>query len=495
MGNNAGKSSTLEQVLNRHSMKGAERDYLRNNIDALLPTGDTLLLAAIQDGHLDTVRLLLETGARVNLCDRHGDSPLSTAVRSGSEEIVQTLLDHKNIKVNISDRCGLTPLHIACIRKKPAMVEMLLEEGAESWPLPLDSSGPHPPPPVMMCLEVSDVAAMKILLDAGASPNALDQKGDTPLIKAVYKRQEEFIWLLLKYKPDLKIKNNYRNSALQYAIQLNMCDVVKALVEKGLGTNGHDPYDYRITSRERTLFMAIRNNCKRCFQVILDAGEDMFLETGDVSPLLCALDYRKNSTDQHSMHFEPPFIISSERLDTMVQEIASKGADFELVWNKAVWVSTTVDILAGREMAHIFCIRSYGFGGNLPVIQQQVAYFRALALNAADEAMSLLCYAYYTPTIEDVTVVEKRRNKRRFSANTYNPPQDQSEDNEKIAVTLEKFRTNPRSLENLCVIAIRKTISDNVIYRAPSLGLPNRLVDLVTLENAPSFATEIKLVK
>ena len=495
MGNNTGKSLRLEQVLNNHNMKEVEREHLRNNIDALLPTGDTLLLAAIQDGHLETVRVLLEAGASVNLCDRHGDSPLSTAIRSGSEEIVQTLLDHKKIKVNISDRYGMTPLHVACIRKKPALAEMLLEEGAESWPLPLEPSGPQPPPPLMLCLEVSDLATMKILLDAGASPNAVDQKGDTPLIKATYKKQEEFVWLLLRYKPDLKIKNNYGNSALQYALQLNLCDIVKALVERGFGANGHDPYDYRISSRERTLFMAIRNNCKKCFQVILDAGEDMFLETGNVSPLLCALDHRKSPTDLHLVNFEPPFIVSSEGLNTMVKEIASKGADFELVWNKAVWVSTTVDILAGREMAHIFCIRSYGFGGSLPVVQQQVAYFRALALNAADEAMSLLCYAYYNPSEEDVTVVETRRNRRRFGATTYNPPQGQSEDTEKIAVALEKFRTKPRSLENLSIISIRKTISDNVIYKAPKLGLPNRLVNLVTFENAPSFTTEIKLVK
>ena len=243
--------------------------------------------------------------------------------------------------------------------------------------------------------------------------------------------------------------------------------------------------------------MAIRNNCRKCFQILINAGEDLFLETGDVSPLLCALDHRKlpSTADLHTVNFEPPFIISSERLNVLVQEIVTNGADFEIVWNKAVWMSTTVDILAGRELAHIFCIRSYGFGGNLPVVQQRVAYFRALALNAADEAMSLLCYAYYTPSKEDVTVVETRRNRRRFAANTYNPPQGQSEDTEPLAKALEKFRSNSRSLENVCVIAIRKLISDNVLYKAPKLGLPKRLIDLVTFENAPNFATEIKLVK
>ena len=497
MGNNSGKTSKLEQMMKVHNMKGADRERFKNNIDTLLPTGDTLLFAAIQDRHIETVRFLLDAGASVNHCDKNGDSPLSTAIRSGSEEIVQTLLDHKNIKVNICDRYGLTPLHVACLRKKPNLAEMLLEEGAESWPLPLDSTKPQPSPPLMMCLEVSDLTTMKVLLDSGASPNAVDHKGDTALIKAIYNKQKDFAWLLLNYKPDLKIKNNHKNSALQYALQLNFCDIVKALVQKGLGANGHDPYDFRIKSRERALFMAIRNNCKKCFQVLIDAGEDIFLETGDVSPLLCALDHRKlpSTTDLHTINFEPPFIISSERLNVLVQEIATNGTDFEIVWNKAVWMSTTVDILAGRELAHIFCMRSYGFGGNLPVVQQRVAYFRALALNAADEAMSLLCYAYYTPSKEDVTVVETRRNRRRFAANTYNPPQAQSDDTEPLVKALENFRSNSRSLENLCVIAIRKLISHNVLYKAPKLGLPKRLIDLVTFENSPSFATEIKLVK
>ena len=214
--------------MNVHNMRGADRERFQNNIDTLLPTGDTLLLAAIQDKHLETVRFLLDAGASVNHCDKNGDSPLSTAVRSGSEEIVQTLLDHKNIKVNISDRYGLTPLHVACLRKKPILAEMLLEEGADSWPLPLDSTIPQPSPPLMMCLEVSDLTTMKVLLDSGASPNARDYKGDTALIKAIYNKQKDFAWLLLKYKPDLKIKNQYKNSALQYALQLNFCDICRS---------------------------------------------------------------------------------------------------------------------------------------------------------------------------------------------------------------------------------------------------------------------------
>ena len=54
---------------------------------------------------------------------------------------------------------------------------------------------------------------MKVLLDSGASPNAVDHKGDTALIKAIYNKQKDFAWLLLNYKPDLKIKNNHKNSA------------------------------------------------------------------------------------------------------------------------------------------------------------------------------------------------------------------------------------------------------------------------------------------
>ncbi len=496
MGNNSGKPPGSEPDVEAVAAAGEmTRRQLRNNADGLLPTGDTLLLAAVEGGHTDTVRLLLEAGASVNLCDKHGDSPLSTAVRTGSEEITQLLLEHRNIRVNIRDIYGLTPLHVACIRRKPVLVKMLLDYGAESWPLPVDSKS-HPPPPMIMSLEVSDLASMAILLDAGASPNAVDQRGDTPLIKAVYKKQMDFVWLLLKYKPDLSVKNHHGNSALQYALQMDLCDVTKALAKKGLGSNGHDPCDFRLKARERAIFLAIRNNCRTCFQVLLDAGEDIFLETDEISPLLSALDHRKLSVgvDLHTMNYEAPFIIGSERLASMVERIASQGADFRLVWNRAVWVTTTVDLLAGRELAHIFCIRCFGFGGNLPVVQQQTAYFRALALNDADEALSLLCFAYYTPSSEDVTVVQNRRSRRRFGATTYTPPQGQNERTEQIAQALETFRTNPRCLENLCVIAIRKAICDNVLYKAPMLGLPNKLKDLVTFEHPPSFSTEITLV-
>lgn len=52
------------------------------------------LFVACHNGHVKTVKLLLENGADINVCNTDGESPLLIACLNGHVEIAVLLFDH-----------------------------------------------------------------------------------------------------------------------------------------------------------------------------------------------------------------------------------------------------------------------------------------------------------------------------------------------------------------------------------------------------------------
>ncbi len=493
MGNRNSSTTTAEQPICKS--RGEPRLVGQNNINKLLPSGETLLLAAIQSGLTQSIHALINAGADVNICDRHGDSPLSSAIRYGTIDIITTLLGHPDINVNLADKFGLTPLHVACIKKRTDVAKMLLENGAQSIPQTTGYNEYKPSPPFLLSLEARDYETAEMLLRMNTSPDVKDSKGDTPLIKAVYTNNIEAVKLLTKYKADFSMKNKWNHSALYYALVHNYCDMVNLLLQESLDRNGYDASSLgAVQMHERPLCLAIKNNCMQCFMKLIRAGENPFIEVNGISPMLCALvsaNTWRNGLDFHRLTFNPPYVISALRLETMVQHLISIGADLDLVWKKAVWSTTSVDISQGSMPAHVLCIRAYSFSKFVPVVEQQTAYFRALARNSADEAVILYCYAHYMPSKEDVTIVEHRGNAsarpRRTGPGAQRTSDEEKENTVQVMSLLDHFRKNPRTLENISTIAARKAIGGNILHRVSHLSLPIRLSNLITLQDVSTL--------
>jgi ankyrin repeat protein len=74
--------------------------------------GWTPLHAAAQDGHLETVKLILQQAMDKNPADKDGWTPLYSAADNGHLDIVRLILQHAKVK-NPADKDGWTPLHLA----------------------------------------------------------------------------------------------------------------------------------------------------------------------------------------------------------------------------------------------------------------------------------------------------------------------------------------------------------------------------------------------
>lgn len=99
-------------------------------LNARSEKGETPLIVAIGQRDAMWTRFLLQKGADPNLSERAGgDTPLLAAARIGYGDAIEWLIE-AGAKVDEPNRRGETPLIVAVQQRRPAIVRMLLDKGA-----------------------------------------------------------------------------------------------------------------------------------------------------------------------------------------------------------------------------------------------------------------------------------------------------------------------------------------------------------------------------
>jgi ankyrin repeat protein len=102
-------------------------------VDITDALGCTPLSAAASKGHLETVRELLNWGASVDIAEKDGRTPLIIAASEGHEEVLLELLS-RGARVDITDAYGNTPLSAAAsnmARGRDELIRALLLRSEE----------------------------------------------------------------------------------------------------------------------------------------------------------------------------------------------------------------------------------------------------------------------------------------------------------------------------------------------------------------------------
>ena len=151
----------------------------------------TPLMDAIFRGHKDVVKVLLDGGAKPDLLDpcwTGGWTPLYLAAWTGNKEIVQLLLERR-ANPNTAIISGHTPLNaiVECNlaiaeSERKDIVKMLINGGAH-----LNKQNDRGWTPLHMAVRRGQRAMVEVLLEMGADPNIVSQRnGLTSLFLAEY---------------------------------------------------------------------------------------------------------------------------------------------------------------------------------------------------------------------------------------------------------------------------------------------------------------------
>src|SRR5436190_7865445 len=190
--------------------------------------------------------LLLGLGAALlaaGACDeRRPDSPLIQAARTGSLDTINVLLD-SGADVNRPEPTGdgwdATPLQHAILARQPGAVRLLLDRGAD----PNRVAGPNAPAPLLLAAGDTDPTFVNLLLAHGADPAIEGESGATPLSRAVSAGtihgpdrpmfggcRVDTVRALLAHDPALRLKRNSAgNNAIWWA-RFQRCGEVLRLI-------------------------------------------------------------------------------------------------------------------------------------------------------------------------------------------------------------------------------------------------------------------------
>lgn len=140
-----------------------------NTVD---PNGDPVLLVAARAGNRATVQALLDARAEVDRRNRFGDSAIMVAALNGHLDVVRLLrargatLDHE----------GWTALIYAATGGHDDIVRYLLDQGAR-----IDAASPNGTTALMMAVRESHASTVDLLLGRGANVNHRNETGATAL--------------------------------------------------------------------------------------------------------------------------------------------------------------------------------------------------------------------------------------------------------------------------------------------------------------------------
>ena len=124
----------------------------------------TALLQAVKTQNKDAVSMLLKNGAKVNIPNSNGVTPVMIAVLLQKEDpAVLEMLIRAGANLRACDNAGNTVLTGAIAARKNQAVELLLKHGAD-----INQTRPDGITPIMMCIMANNPEAFLLLQEKGA---------------------------------------------------------------------------------------------------------------------------------------------------------------------------------------------------------------------------------------------------------------------------------------------------------------------------------------
>ncbi len=210
---------------------------------------DPALVYAAMHGKLDEVKRLLDDGVDANSTDGSGETALIKACGNGHVEIVELLLEH-GADVHIATRGGFKPINLA---NTGEIVRMLRKAGAE---VDIES--------LADAVAYGDAECVQKMIDEGIDVNA--NGNCQTLSTASYYGYEDILDILLR--ANIQVDGEVGRKALYYAAEKGYTSIVRKLIAAGAEVNPKNSDD------EAAIAAAAQNHHMDIVEMLIHAGAD-----------------------------------------------------------------------------------------------------------------------------------------------------------------------------------------------------------------------------
>jgi uncharacterized protein len=226
-------------------------------INARTPMGETALMAAAKAGSPGMVALLLDKGADVNARDWRGATALAQFNYVSIQNLAEIagLLIDRGARLNLADIFGNTPLLAATKFGDLDLMKRMLEQGADpnarnkqGWTAMMHIYGGSaterfPPLTATTVYEASATERFRLLLEHGADLHARDKTGMTVLMHAAEHADSDALEFLIERGADVTARDRTGRTALMTADEYQGTGIerkLELLLSKGANVNGRD---------------------------------------------------------------------------------------------------------------------------------------------------------------------------------------------------------------------------------------------------------------
>ncbi|KAK4878595.1 hypothetical protein RN001_011101 [Aquatica leii] len=234
------------------------------DIDTETDNGETALYVALINRKIDTARLLLSKGARIDIVNSTTNTTcLHLAAEAGFEELVRELLKVEHFSITDKNTYNVTPLSLAVQYENVNIAKLLFENVITLEHFDEDYYYLH------LAAEFGDVNIMTALLDKGLNINDDNKDGETPLMVALRLQRWGIADLLLSRGADVTIKETQSGLSCLYYFALNGDDQkVLHTIEKGVDVNDQQ------FNGSTALMEAVNNKNLSTVKLLLAHGAD-----------------------------------------------------------------------------------------------------------------------------------------------------------------------------------------------------------------------------
>ena len=277
---------------------------------------------------------LLQCASDPNVTDDRGRRPLDCAVQSGHLNAVRLLLEARAEKEIRTD--GFTPLGVAAARGRTHLeiVRLLVEAGADKESLQCDGQTP-----LGIAIANGCFFTVRLLLEARADTDHVQNDGQTALGIAISRRDLEMSRLLIEARADTdKTRNCFgivgASGRFEIALDGSHSVAVELLLQCRVDPN------VRVDRGREPLYRSVQSGHLALVRLLLEAGADTEIKRDGLTPLGVAatrghLDIAtlliEAGADKEASQFDgqTPLGIAAAKGHLEVVRLLQAGADME----------------------------------------------------------------------------------------------------------------------------------------------------------------------
>ena len=199
--------------------------------------------------------------------DDGDDTVLTHAVKTQNIPAVQSLVN-AGADPNQANKKGITPISAAAHKGNTVIMKILIDAGATVNALKSPGSGSTP---LIQAAHFGHVEAVRILVKHNAVADFANSKGTTALMRASQEGHVEICTILIKAEADVNRKNNEGMNALMLASQRGHADMATLLINSGACM------DEQTSQGSTALMLACKRGHGEVVKVLVQMGAEIFV--------------------------------------------------------------------------------------------------------------------------------------------------------------------------------------------------------------------------